>query len=345
MIRTYYVRALFAAAAICAAAAPGCRAVCGPEACEDEQAEKPRRLAGRMEGRMEEWKAKAHEHFHEEPVIAPHSRFHPVPTRPVFEAPSAEELAALFPPPTAAKDGALAPGASKPPALLPVGPPTPEVAVPANTAPADSSSAKAAPAITVSPSMVPPIAPPASTPSGSAPLAPPRKDAAPVQEHPVEQSPIEEPADSPADPPTRTAIRPPTVLSSVGVPSLNSASPETVPPAELASKPADEVRSTFRNAAAEKPGELMSAAKHSDMATDAAADNAADAEQTQSSGSAPESIAPELTPQPTDDHTPEIHPSGPLDLFGEWDGPLLWRAVKTPSGSLRAVPASFVDGY
>ncbi len=343
MIGTHYVRALFAAAALCAAAAPGCRVMCGPEACEDDCDEKPRRLAGRMEGRMEEWKAKAREHFHEEPVVAPHSRFHPVPTRPVFEPPSPEELAALFPPPAAEKaapekaaadkeavaNDAATPAAAKPPSLLPAGPLAPEVAAPAVTAPA----------IRAAPSTESPIAPPASrSPS----LTPPREDTTPVQENPAEDSPADEPADSPLDPPTRTAKRPPTALTSVRAPSLNAASPEAELPSQPSSTAADEVRSTFRPAAAEKPAELMSPAKNQhDGATDAAEVQAVDSEPTR-----PDAIEP----HPSDDNTSTILPggplqTGPLELFGEWDGPLLWRAVKTPSGSLRAVPASFVDGY
>jgi hypothetical protein len=349
MIRTHYVRAFLAAAAMCAAAAPGCRAVCGPEACEDEPAEKPRRLAGRMEGRMEEWKAKAHEHFHEEPVVAPHSRFHPVPTRPVFEPPSPEELAALFPPPVAEKAGAekdaaakdtvakdaAVPAAAKPPALLPVAPPSNVIPLPA----ADT------PAITAPPSNDPAVAPPASrSPS----LSPLREDAAPVQETPAEERPADEPADSPLDPPTRTAKRPPTALSSVGVPSLNSASPEMDAPAQQPSMSADEVRSTFRTAAAEK---ASTDKKQGTAAMDSAEVQSADSERPVPHAAAPGATSPEsIEPQPSDDHTSNILPSGPLqsgplDLFSDWDGPLLWRAVKTPSGSLRAVPASFVDGY
>jgi hypothetical protein len=338
MIRNSYARALLAAAAICAAAAPGCRAFCGPEAGEENCEEPPRRLAGRMEGRMEEWKAKAREHFHEEPVVAPHSRFHPVPTRPVFEAPSPEELAALFPVPAggkaaaeksdAAKDTVVnvgeTPAAAKPPALLPA---APEVTAPAAPAPA----------ITVAPKAAAPVDSPTSrSPS----LSPPQEDGTPVREAPAEESPADEPADSPLDPPTRTANRPPTALTSVRAPSLNAASPEAELPPSLSSTSADEVRSTFRPAATEKPGELPPAAeKQNDGATDAVEVQAADSESTK-----PDAVTPPLADDPMSAILPErAHHSGPLDLFGDWDGPLLWRAVKTPSGSLRAVPASFVD--
>ncbi len=85
--------------AFCAAPTLGCRSVCATDECESGPLGQRQPLAGRLSI----WKDRCANHFADEPVAAPHSRFHPVPTRPVFSPPSAEELAALFTPPEASK--------------------------------------------------------------------------------------------------------------------------------------------------------------------------------------------------------------------------------------------------
>jgi hypothetical protein len=71
------------------------------EECDDKAPrERKRWLKERpFAGKFQEFKAKAADHFAEEPVVAPHPRFHPVPTRPVFAPIPPEELAVLLAPP------------------------------------------------------------------------------------------------------------------------------------------------------------------------------------------------------------------------------------------------------
>lgn len=86
--------AALVAAALSAATAAGCCSFCGAGDCGDDRWVHRRPLAGRWE----HWKTRCVEHFTEQPVAAPHSRFHPVPTRPVFSPPPAEVLAAFVAP-------------------------------------------------------------------------------------------------------------------------------------------------------------------------------------------------------------------------------------------------------
>lgn len=107
MPRSLHRRARLLAAVACALlSAAGCRSVCCDTACEaeSEAAREPLLQRRPLAGRLPAFQAKCADHFAEEPVVAPHPRFHPVPTRPVFAPVPPEELAMLLAPPTPSEE-------------------------------------------------------------------------------------------------------------------------------------------------------------------------------------------------------------------------------------------------
>jgi hypothetical protein len=120
---------LFAAIACACWAATGCRVIriedrvddegcqaftetgdCEDQSCDDKAPRERKRWRKQrpFAGKFQEFKAKAADHFAEEPVVAPHPRFHPVPTRPVFAPIPPEELAVLLAPPVTEAEKAKA---------------------------------------------------------------------------------------------------------------------------------------------------------------------------------------------------------------------------------------------
>lgn len=124
MPRSSYRRELLFAAVACALlSATGCRSICCDTACDAEpEPARERSLQRRpLAGRLAAFQAKCADHFAEEPAVAPHPRFHPVPTRPVFAPIPPEELAVLVAPPEAAGESAHPseekPASASPPAI------------------------------------------------------------------------------------------------------------------------------------------------------------------------------------------------------------------------------------
>jgi hypothetical protein len=121
-------------------------------------------------GKFQEFKAKAADHFAEDPVAAPHPRFHPVPTRPVFSPIPPEELAVLLaPPPDAQADK------TEPDSKLAMPPkPTPTTGAPEGVeSPVESPPRAFEPPHVVSPPVdVSPTAPPTRTARPDVPATP-----------------------------------------------------------------------------------------------------------------------------------------------------------------------------
>lgn len=254
------------------------------------------------------WKARCAEHFAEEPVVAPHSRFHPVPTRPVFSPPPAEELAALFAPketPPATNKAANA--ANKPPAEATPTDPTPTVKLGPLAPPSDRSdvgsttdpttSTQDGDAHHESDGNNPPVAPDNASPQT---LAPPDVE-------PDEAA------------PTRTAIRTKFAAALHDDQFGDSAADDrAVHPTTTPTKPTP-VHSTFARDGAD-------------------ARKAADAHPAADAPPVTDAPLPE-EPLPDDVLPAEAAPAETAHDAQSNGYPLHWRVVPTPAGSLRATPA------
>jgi hypothetical protein len=202
--------------------------------------------------------ASSEEHFSEEPVVAPHSRFHPVPTRPVFSPPPAEELAALFAPPPAES-------ATK----------------------ADSS----------------------ASPATEKPA-----DAAPSDDAVLEDDRIQD--DGPSSSATESIDT--ESLDTENLDDVEQSAPmETLPPPDEAP-----------TRTARRSRQVSSAAK---------ATEATEASRSDESDESDNRPVIQSTFGPVEQDAPM--PGESIETGTDVDGPLLWRALRTPAGSLRAVPA------
>ncbi|MEX2188723.1 MAG: hypothetical protein WD875_18080 [Pirellulales bacterium] len=263
MHRTTHISALLAAIAICAVPSIGCRAVCTTDNCESE----PLALRRPLSGRLATWKASCAEHFAEEPVVAPQSRFHPVPTRPVFSPPPAEELAALFTP-------------------------LPPKETPAKESPTTDNPPKASAGAT--PTTQSPIA---QSPARNAPSASEPSTDAPTHEDRAEHD------RSPSD-------DSPSCQKDEAVPD------ETLPP------PDETPTRTARHGSQLLPTSTPKSLKSTDS----------DGKEKAVGGVIHSTFGPNQIDAPI--------PGESFETAARVDDPLLWRAIRTPAGSLRAVPAN-----